>query len=327
MQNYVGQECPVCHKKFVEADDIVVCPECGAPHHRDCYRQEGHCYYEREHQKGFAWRPEEAPPPPKPGIGDQKGERYCIACGRLNPPGTIRCEQCGADLSDIGRENPQYRQRPTNVQDAYHQMMRDFQADMMNGSEIDGVSVQDIAIFVGKNPVYFVNVFRQLFEKIRSMIFNWPALIFSFFYFFYRKMYKAGILVLLLNILVWLPSFLLVKAVLPQAFPQAYSDPTIIYTFAYDFTGLERLAVLAQTANYVKILIALLCGMFANKIYMRHTISTVKKIRDARPDASLEEYRYALARTGRTSAGGAVLIGVILLIALFLVSSTAIPSM
>ena len=33
--------CPVCQKRFVLGDDVVVCPECGAPHHRECFEQNG----------------------------------------------------------------------------------------------------------------------------------------------------------------------------------------------------------------------------------------------------------------------------------------------
>ena len=41
--NYKGVSCPVCGQEFKEGDDIVVCPECGAPHHRSCYKQLGNC--------------------------------------------------------------------------------------------------------------------------------------------------------------------------------------------------------------------------------------------------------------------------------------------
>ena len=43
VMNYQGVCCPVCGKPFQEGDDIVVCPECGAPHHRECYKSLGHC--------------------------------------------------------------------------------------------------------------------------------------------------------------------------------------------------------------------------------------------------------------------------------------------
>ncbi len=37
MSRFEGYICPVCMKKFTETDDIAVCPECGTPHHRECY--------------------------------------------------------------------------------------------------------------------------------------------------------------------------------------------------------------------------------------------------------------------------------------------------
>lgn len=35
--DYRGQHCPICGKEFCDGDDIVVCPECGTPYHRECY--------------------------------------------------------------------------------------------------------------------------------------------------------------------------------------------------------------------------------------------------------------------------------------------------
>ena len=34
MSIYNNCVCPVCKKQFEDGDDIVVCPECGTPHHR-----------------------------------------------------------------------------------------------------------------------------------------------------------------------------------------------------------------------------------------------------------------------------------------------------
>ena len=56
MSKYTGLECPVCKNTFKEADDIVVCPECGAPYHRTCYQKEGHCIYEDKHGTDQAWQ-------------------------------------------------------------------------------------------------------------------------------------------------------------------------------------------------------------------------------------------------------------------------------
>ena len=69
---YEGQACPVCGKAFEETDDIVSCPECGAPHHRACWLAAGHCHFADRHGTPEQWtRPEadtatEEPPVTEP---------------------------------------------------------------------------------------------------------------------------------------------------------------------------------------------------------------------------------------------------------------------
>ena len=41
MMDYKGCKCASCHKVLKEGDDIVICPECGAPYHRECYAAAG----------------------------------------------------------------------------------------------------------------------------------------------------------------------------------------------------------------------------------------------------------------------------------------------
>ncbi|MBQ7654597.1 MAG: hypothetical protein IJS17_05950 [Clostridia bacterium] len=36
---YENEKCSFCGETFKEDDKIVVCPECGAPHHKDCYEK------------------------------------------------------------------------------------------------------------------------------------------------------------------------------------------------------------------------------------------------------------------------------------------------
>ena len=55
MQNYINEKCPVCGKEFRQEDDIVVCPDCGTPHHRECYKQLGHCAHAEKHGS-FEWK-------------------------------------------------------------------------------------------------------------------------------------------------------------------------------------------------------------------------------------------------------------------------------
>ena len=41
-QNENKISCAVCNAYLFEEDDVVYCPVCGAPHHRECYNSIGH---------------------------------------------------------------------------------------------------------------------------------------------------------------------------------------------------------------------------------------------------------------------------------------------
>ena len=61
MTRYTGNHCPVCEQTFTDADDIVVCPDCGTPYHRACWQKVGACMHRSEHAAGFEWQPEVYP--------------------------------------------------------------------------------------------------------------------------------------------------------------------------------------------------------------------------------------------------------------------------
>ena len=71
MYQFEGCECPICKKTIVSGDDLVVCPECGAPYHRECYVKHGACLYEDRHAEGFEWQPQQ---PARPRVA-------CPHCG------------------------------------------------------------------------------------------------------------------------------------------------------------------------------------------------------------------------------------------------------
>lgn len=61
-ERYIGQQCTSCHELFNKNDDIVVCPDCGSPYHRECYKNEGKCLNVELHEKGTEWQPEKREP-------------------------------------------------------------------------------------------------------------------------------------------------------------------------------------------------------------------------------------------------------------------------
>ena len=53
---YENEICPVCEKPFQEGDDVVTCPDCGTPHHRECYDKLGRCENQNLHGTGFVYK-------------------------------------------------------------------------------------------------------------------------------------------------------------------------------------------------------------------------------------------------------------------------------
>ena len=103
-QKYIGQPCVVCGEAFKEEDDIVVCPDCGTPHHRACYEKLGHCGNEALHEKGEEWTPPSQWSEKNEKVYDGEGPLRCMRCGTVCRAGTLFCPVCG---SPIGSERNQ----------------------------------------------------------------------------------------------------------------------------------------------------------------------------------------------------------------------------
>ena len=101
MMDYKGCKCASCHKVLKEGDDIVICPECGAPYHRECYAAEGRCVFSAKHGKGFEYVPPEA----KPDVN--ANGPICPVCHAQNPP--TRCSANGAASPCAGATGPRPR--------------------------------------------------------------------------------------------------------------------------------------------------------------------------------------------------------------------------
>ena len=93
MFNYNGCICDVCKQTFTPESDVVVCPECGTPHHRDCYKELGHCVNVEKHSSGFEWNTLEN------SVSGGKVSNLCPACHAETPADAVFCENCGVALN------------------------------------------------------------------------------------------------------------------------------------------------------------------------------------------------------------------------------------
>lgn len=178
MPNYEEYKCPVCNKQFTKDDDIVTCPECGTPHHRECYKLSGHCVNQGLHASGYSFLEEHKPIiPEKPQVQAPMGEYYA-------PPAN-QSEGANNQIQTADDQNQPPFQPFQTIQFDIPQYKEQ--------GEIDGVNVGDIAATVRTNPQRFIDKFRKFSQKKSKISWNWGAFFFGSYYLLFRKMYKQGV--------------------------------------------------------------------------------------------------------------------------------------
>ena len=208
MPKYYGCPCEGCGKPLTLQDDIVVCPDCGAPYHRVCYEKLGQCIHRPAHAAGCEWKfPYE-----------ESQLRTCPSCGERTLRDEETCRCCGAVLPPEGQEPPSSRGSGEETFD-YSQMYRQFgtSADPEKAffedafgkeAKMDGIARQDWLDYIGPAaPAYLAAYSRMQLQKSKvSMSFS--ALLFGPFYFFYRKAWKPAFGFLAAELLLAAPTFI-----------------------------------------------------------------------------------------------------------------------
>ena len=233
--------------------------------------------------------------------------KICPFCTTVNEDEYVYCKNCGNLLES--RENTQ----DSNVN---YTTFRSFENENTL-PVIDGVPTEDIAAFVGVKAPVFLRKFVKSEIVGSKTDWNWPVAVLSFFmgpcgaalWFLYRKMYKTGLLLLILG--------------LPILF-----GPTVINYYSGNLSsflvetassnisaGVNSL--LLFTFQGIKLLSAIVLSLFADSWYKSFA---VKKIKVFHASADARYYRFGLSAIGGTS-GGALALGIIFIFAVsFLLS-------
>nr|WP_302856749.1 RING finger protein [Ruminococcus bromii] len=340
---FTEYKCPVCGEQFKTGDDVVVCPECGAPHHRECYEKEGHCHFADRHGDDFSFEKEQVEEADKQAEqNDENGTVTCKRCGTENPKELFYCSNCGAPLygnneeaqnfgqnQNNGQPNPNFNQNqgmpPFGVPfgQANPQMAAAF--DPMAGMKSDEPLVDDItageaAKFIGKNTPYYLRVFSFI-KKFKKSRFNFTAFILSGIYFLYRKMYALGILFSVLTFgstiasgyIRTLPAWQNIYNNLLQA---QKTGQIVSFTNNFGLSTEDFLLFISPLiANVISMAVMVICGLIANKCYYNHSIKKIKKIKSTTDKELLTE---ALETKGGVNLPLAISIVVALIIANYL---------
>ncbi|MDL2234287.1 DUF2628 domain-containing protein, partial [Ruminococcaceae bacterium OttesenSCG-928-L11] len=319
---YTGVRCPVCNKKFTQSDDIVVCPTCGAPHHRECYAQKNECAFVGEHINGNIWRPI-----PEKGVSPSDEIRLCAVCGTRVPEDGLFCQVCGHNLHAAQAEaqprNP--NQRPPEEAQQFGgwtlpgmEMMSDPLYATYGGVKpeetIDGVPVRDLAKYIGPSSAYYLPRFQHMDKSGKTISVNFSALFFNFFYYFYRKMYLLGFVMLAVYALSLVPSFISSWESMPYTL-QYLEEMGVHFQFEQagihfpsvdqvDVAKVEHYLNLGTVTQFISFLINLCLSLCSNRIYLEKCVKDTRRLSEsyappnAEDTAAMERYGAILTAKG-----------------------------
>lgn len=266
MPNYYEYDCPVCNKQFEEGDDIVTCPICGTPHHRDCYNITGHCVNRGLHASSYSF------------LDDMKSSN--------NIEDKLR-NAINAEINSIDNENEEDSERKRDFAKSIMPSAIDDKYDK-SGEKIDGFEIGDIAATIRTNKERFLSVFKK-----RSKIgWNWGAFFFGSAYMFFRKMYKQGFAILALMM-----STLMICDTLIIKFAPKYFEATKQFLETYLQGGFQtpdelvnaskiamqasdaRTASMITTIGYCAFLIIrIISALFADNFYKNFVYSLINRV-------------------------------------------------
>lgn len=296
MFRYEGARCAVCGEKLNDGEDIVVCPECGAPQHRDCWKKNGKCGSSDMHGQGvwpFAKETEETVEEEKEeienvaeeheeleeglysadiydddddseeeteqdNIGAQGTDGVCPTCFYQNSPDARFCNRCGSPLTKDVRQT----------------IVLDPLGGISPEDEIDGVKMKDLAAVIGQNSIYYIPRFMAYSKKQRKILPNFAAFLFDYVWLFYRKMYLQGFAVLLLEIALTLPQI-----------------------WALISGGESEILVTANSiCLFLTYALRILLMLFVNRMYMNSCLEKTKALRASSADD--EEFKQKAQKKG-----------------------------
>lgn len=283
MSRYVGKKCVICDKTFADSDDIVVCPDCGTPYHRDCYSAAGKCVAEGLHEKGTSWHDFQV----------ETGKiLICKNCSHENSSESLFCEKCGkpTKMQESTQNQPNNNNRPFVVINGQSvpvefAFMFDEYCGISPEEDFDGVKLKEIADFVGPNKHYYLPIFKVMKDTNKKFSMNLPAIIFPHYYFAYRKMYFPMFVALLSSIVLELQwQFEYIKDSSTLIYRLVSQNPKLLEALL-DFGNSDAYVFISGLLMYLSLAVSIIFACFSNWIYYRHCIKKIKSIKSKKADA------------------------------------------
>lgn len=292
MASYTGAKCIVCEQTFKDGDDVVVCPDCGTPYHRDCYKQAGKCINDALHENGESWK--------KSAQEGGEGLR-CRRCGFNNDKDRLFCESCGTPLHETEQEAAERERKEAAYRDG---VPNDGRVEYSPFGErtvydkdsiIDGIKLEDYAGYVKNNPFTFLMSFIRFGKYGGKLSLNLGAFLFPEVYFLYRKMKLAGLISMLVCAALTVP-------VMIANFAVGYAGMKI--AFSFDVNS-KFFVVLSSACWYGLMVWRVAVGLFANYLYYKKARSDISQIRKSSDGE--KEIKERLSAKGGVSMPAAII--------------------
>lgn len=266
-----GIKCPVCGNEFADGDDVVFCPDCGTPHHRECYKLAGHCVNAGLHHTGFNFYDENIKTDKKP----EKAENKVTSDGYYIP------ENKESDKSGEAPSTP------------FVPVIPKFESEY-KGQTIGGEKAEYYAAAVRTNTNRFLGLFKKFEGGKKKSGWNWGALIFGPYYLLFRKMYPQGIGLLIIQTLVsYLSSYFMsslapkftdaVTTIMKAKAGSAFSAMTFTNADVEALQNSGDFGVAAEiffiTAG-ILILLRIITAVFADRIYFSTVTNLIKNVNE-----------------------------------------------
>lgn len=252
--------CPVCNKEFLSEDEIVVCPVCGAPHHKSCYSKNDGCFYQSLHTSGFEYKAQNSSSENE----NHSGSIICPNCKKENLPDAIFCTSCG---SPIHMTNASAQGNSTAFQSSPFTAPYTANQTYDENDNIDDIKTKHYASYIGSNPQYYIAHFKRFSSQKTKTSFNFTAFLVPPIFFLFRKMWAMAAVAVSISIVVMLPSIYEIFSVNGQIVPILSSL----------FQNIDGALYFQYITMIISTVTCVLFGLFANYLYFKKSKKAIIK--------------------------------------------------
>ena len=266
MNELTNEKCPVCGEPLEQdGKNIVYCPDCGRPVHENCWT--GTCPDIELHKNGYEWR-QEAPQQTADDEADEPAPDNSVF-------GTA------TDIN-TAYNDPEEFFRKVNAQYSSDDKRLDEETEI-------GVSPRELFFYCNANNGHFVRFQTMLFmaQTGKKVRFGLMSGLLKPFFQFYRGMYLTGLLILLAQIILSLPTII-------------YYYGLMYYSAAVEslVNGGGFLAALSLS-SYMSLGLTVLLFLFGDYLQLIHSVRQIKSLRRYAVNMPQQDYYALLSEKGR----------------------------